>query len=109
MPLSLDEVRSLICATNPATTAVAAQPTPSSRQIVIGERGWVWVGDVTREGGDYVLRNASVIRIYGTTTGLGQLAREGKQPKTILDPCGTIRVPELAVIGRIDVAQGVIL
>lgn len=79
------------------------------RQIVIGERGWVWVGDVTRDGGDYVLSNASVIRAWGTTAGLGELATKGKRDKTMLDPCGTVRVPELAVIGRMDVAPGVSL
>ena len=77
------------------------------RQIVIGERGWVWVGDVSRQNGDYILTNASVIRVWGTKRGLGELATQGKQPGTVLDPCGTVRVPEIAVIGRIDVAAGV--
>lgn len=78
-----------------------------SRQIVIGERGWVWVGDVSRDGSDYVLTNAQNIRAWGTKNGLGELATKGKQNDTKLDPCGTIRIPELAVIGRIDVVAGV--
>jgi hypothetical protein len=80
---------------------------PPSRQIIIGERGWVFVGDVARDGGDYILSNASVIRVWGTKNGIGQLAKEGKQPSTILDPCGTVRIPELAVIARLDVEKGV--
>jgi hypothetical protein len=107
MELSIKDLRELF-----APGAVVAQiqaTTPPRRQIVIGERGWVWVGDVRRDGGDYVLDNAACIRVWGTTGGLGELALKGKQPKTILDPCGTIRVPELAVIGRVDVAPGVAL
>ena len=105
MELTMRQLRALLSVTtNPAVSPVAAV-----RQIVIGERGWVWVGDVTRVGGDYILSNASVIRVWGTTSGLGELAIKGKQTKTILDPCGTVRVPELAVIGRIDVAPGAIL
>ena len=104
MELSMSDLRELLCPRQPSPTS-----TPPSRQIVIGERGWVWVGDVRREGGDYILSNASVIRVWGTKNGLGELALEGKQANTILDPCGTVRIPELAVIGRIDVAQGVSL
>jgi len=106
MDLSMSDLRELLCPSGPKTTVTCGQ---SRRQIVIGERGWVWVGDVTREAGDYILRNASVIRIWGTANGLGELATKGKQSKTVLDPCGTVRVPELAVIGRIDVAEGVSL
>jgi len=106
MELSVHDLRQLLGSNIPCA---AAQPTQPVRQIVIGERGWVWVGDVRREDGDYILTNASVIRIWGTTNGLGELAIKGKQSKTVLDPCGTVRVPELAVIGRIDVAPGVSL
>jgi len=104
MELSMSDIRELLCPRQPSTTS-----TTPSRQIVIGERGWVWVGDVRREGGDYILTNASVIRAWGTKNGLGELAIKGKQSATILDPCGTVRVPDFAVIGRIDVAQGVAL
>ena len=89
--------------------AATPQTTTAKRQIVIGERGWVWVGSVSRDGGDYVLRDAAVIRVWGTKNGLGELATKGKQSATVLDPCGTVRVPELAVIGRMDVAEGVLL
>lgn len=105
MDPSPSDLRELLrpCPDDPPT------PQPPRRQIVIGERGWVWVGTVTRDGGDYILTDASCIRIWGTTQGLGELALKGKTPKTVLEPVGTIRVPELAVIGRIDVAPGVSL
>lgn len=107
MELSMKDLCELM-GINHRVESVAANGA-SRRQIVIGERGWVFVGDVRRDGGDYLLDNASVIRVWGTTNGLGELAMKGKQSKTVLDPCGTVRIPELAVIGRIDVAPGVSL
>lgn len=80
--------------------------TPAKRQIVIGDRGWVWVADVTKIGDDYKLTNASVIRKWGTTKGIGELALAGKTSDTILDPCGSVTVPGLAVIALIDVKEG---
>ena len=108
MNLTMSEVRELIGGTTAAQATSGPCESPR-RQIVVGERGWVFVGTVTRIGGDYVLADASVIRVWGTTNGLGELAIKGKQSKTILDPCGTVRIPELAVIARIDVAPGVSL
>lgn len=32
------------------------------RQIVISQRGWVFVGDVTRTGNEVVIENAAVVR-----------------------------------------------
>lgn len=107
MELTLSEVRELLVGTQSGVSnCKAEQP---RRQIVVAERGWVFVGTVTRCGGDYVLDDASVIRIWGTNNGLGELAIKGKQSKTMLDPCGTVRIPELAVIAKIDVALGVSL
>ena len=107
MGLSTEQIVAVISALS--SNGNSPTQTASRRQIVIGERGWVWVGNVSREGGDYILNDAAVIRVWGTTKGLGELALKGKQSKTELDPCGTVRVPELAVIGRIDVAPGVSL
>lgn len=100
--MTIEQLMQLVALVSPTSTS----PAPPRRQIVIGERGWVWVGDVRREGSDYILDNASCIRTWGTTAGLGELALKGKTPKTVLEPCGTLRIPELAVIGRIDVATG---
>lgn len=106
--LSTDQLRELVC-NKGQTNGHPASPVAVRRQIIIGERGWVFVGDVRREEGDYILDNASCIRVWGTTNGLGELATKGKLSGTKLDPCGTVRIPELAVIGRIDVAAGVAL
>lgn len=70
--------------------------------IVIAERGFVYVGDVEHDGQWCVIRNAQNIRRWGTKRGLGELAAEGPQAATELDPYGTVHVPASAVIGIVD-------
>ena len=85
----------------PASEAGPAAPT--SRQIVVLQRGWIVVGDVSRDGDDLIIQNCASIRRWGTTTGLGQLARTGPTEKTIIDPQPDTRVHILAVVQRINV------
>jgi len=88
-------------------TDAPADTTPTERQIVVADRGFVFVGDATTdEAGNITLGNASVIRRWGTTKGLGQLAIEGKTSSTTLDPCGTVRVPSGSVVAVFNVAAG---
>lgn len=59
-----------------------------ARKIFLCEDRNVITGDVVDEQFDAVfvtLKNAAVVRIYGTTKGLGELAMDGPTPKTILD------------------------
>jgi hypothetical protein len=74
----------------------------TQKKICILQRGWVMVGDFKREGNDCTLTNASVIRIWGTTKGLGEIALNGPTDKTILDPCGTARFDYLTTIAVLD-------
>ena len=76
--------------------------TESVKRIVVLQRGWVVVGDMSQNGPQIAVENASVIRIWGTTRGLGELAGGGPTKKTVLDPCGTVRAHELAVVMTID-------
>ena len=71
-------------------------------QILVLQRGWVVVGEVHKEGADVVVSGASVIRRWGTTKGLGEIASGGPTGATCLDPAGTVRVHELAVVMAID-------
>jgi hypothetical protein len=71
-------------------------------RIVVLHRGHVVVGRYERSGDDVVVRHASVIRVWGTTRGLGEIASGGPTPKTVLDACGTVRVHALAVIFTLD-------
>ena len=46
----------------------------------------------------------AVIRIWGTKKGIGELALNGPQPSTVLDPCGVCRFHEMAIVARMDLA-----
>ena len=75
--------------------------TEAKVQIVIAPRGWIFVGYTEIVDQDLVISRASVIRIWGTTSGIGELV-SGPTPKTKLDPAGVVRVPLSAVLARID-------
>ena len=72
------------------------------KQIVIAQRGWVFVGDVHRSGDDVIINDASCIRCWGTTKGLGELASDGPKSATVLDRMGTVRLHALAVVASLD-------
>jgi len=82
---------------------VSKEPTNTDIKIVILQRGWVAIGRYSEEENDMcVLSDASIIRSWGTSKGLGELALEGKQPNTKLDKTGTIRFHKLTSVGIID-------
>lgn len=72
------------------------------KKILVLQRGWVVVGNVEYNGQYVTWTDGSVIRRWGTTNGLGQLALEGPTSNTRLDPCGSGRTHELAVIMELD-------
>ena len=69
-------------------------------RLVILQRGWVMVGRFSQDGPRCALDQASVIRYWGTTKGLGELV-DGPTSKTRLDPCGRVEFHELTVIASI--------
>ena len=72
-------------------------------KIVILQRGWCMVGVLERDGSECKLHNASVIRSWGTTKGLGEIAKNGPTEKTKLDKCyGTVEFDYLTVIASIS-------
>jgi len=71
-------------------------------QIAVLDRGFVYVGQVRQDGDFLVIEQAKNVRRWGTSRGLGQLATEGPQPNTTLDPVGTVRAPVRACIHLID-------
>lgn len=79
-----------------------------SMQIVIGQRGWVWVGCVSREGDYLLLSNSTTIVRWGAAgSGIETLAVKGPQPETRLGGPGVNRrVHVLAVIDLIEVTEG---
>lgn len=65
---------------------VSSAPQQGDLSIVILQRGRVIVGRLTLDGDYGVLTDAQCVRRWGTTAGLGQLAAQGPQENTTLDP-----------------------
>lgn len=75
-------------------------------KIVILQRGWVMVGKFERKGSDCKLHNSSVIRSWGTTKGLGELAKDGPTSTTKLDPNnGVVEFDYLTIVATISCDQ----
>lgn len=75
-------------------------------KIVVLQRGWMLVGEMEKEGTTCKLKNAAVIRSWGTTKGLGELAQNGPQPSTKLDKCnGLVEFDVLTVVLSISVNE----
>lgn len=74
----------------------------SPLRIVVLDRGFVVVGNVSQEGNEVTIRNCRNIRRWGTTRGLGEIASAGPTAKTVLDPQPTTRVHELQIVQQID-------
>ena len=73
-------------------------------RIVIGQRGWVWIGHLEADGDAVTLTNARCIRKWGTTKGLGELV-DGPTEQTFLDPAGTVRLHALAIVASYDASE----
>lgn len=71
-------------------------------RIVVLQRGWVAVGRYYQQGADCRLEGASIIRNWGTSKGLGEIAENGPTDKTILDKGPTLRFNELTVVVSLD-------
>ena len=73
------------------------------KQILVLHRGWVIIGNVSKETQNEIeVQDCSVIRKWGTTKGLGEIALNGITKETVLDPCGTVIAPLISVIMRIQ-------
>jgi hypothetical protein len=73
----------------------------SDIRIVILQRGWVVVGKYSKKDSEITLTGGSVIRTWGTTKGLGELAFDGPLSGTKLDPIPETNWHELTEIASI--------
>ena len=75
----------------------------TERRIVIVQAGWVFIGIYQYDDNLKCVRlsDASCIRTWGTTSGLGQLALKGKQEETVLDFAGVVDVPLGSVVATL--------
>ena len=75
----------------------------SDIKIVVLQRGWIVVGRFERKDTQCKLHNASVIRVWGTTYGLGEIAEGGPTSSTKLDKCkGIVEFDYMTVVLTID-------
>ena len=75
---------------------------PTKKQILVLQRGWVIVGDVSQESSMVSVSNCSVVRVWGTSNGLGELAENGPLSETVLDPCPPVQAHELSIVLRMN-------
>ena len=76
--------------------------------IVVLQRGWVVIGNLSKNGEYYTLNNAYVIRRWGTSEGLGELALKGKQSETVLEKTGTVKFHELTTVAILSCDEKVL-
>jgi len=69
--------------------------------LVILPRGWVMVGETTEKENKLFLTNASVVRYWGTSKGLPELANGGPLKGTVLDGKCEMEFPMSSVIAKI--------
>lgn len=67
-------------------------------RIVVLQRGWVVVGEYSKKGSQCMIKGASIIRRWGTTHGLPELAIKGPLQDTIMDKSPAIKFHELTEI-----------
>lgn len=72
------------------------------KSIIVLQRGWVIVGDYQADGNECTVTNGSVIRNWGTKRGLGELAADGPQSGTVLDPIPTANFHPLTMVMRLQ-------
>jgi hypothetical protein len=85
--------------------AGSEEPKNSNIKIVVLQRGWVVIGRWSQSGDMCSLDNAYVLRIWGTTAGLGQLALEGRQASTKLERTGHIEFHILTAVAVINAKE----
>lgn len=74
-------------------------------RIVILQRGWVAIGKLYQKGLNCRLEKSSIIRKWGTSKGLGELANEGKKSETVLDYAGDIEFHKLTEVANLKVNE----
>ena len=79
---------------------------PSKIKIAILQRGWVAIGRYSVDkNGDCHLADAKIIRTWGTTNGLGEIALNGPTSITKMDDCTPISYNPMTSIFHMDVNE----
>ncbi len=100
--LTLGDVKKLKCLLGQAPESTACCDDGGIRICVL-QRGWVVVGRFSQQGSECKLKDANVIRTWGTSKGLGEIAENGPvKDKTILDACPDVIFHELVGVFQIQ-------
>lgn len=78
---------------------------PTKIQIVVLQRGWVAIGRFSQTKEQCHLTSASIVRTWGTSKGLGELAMNGPLTNTKLDKCADLHFHEMTIVVRMDVDE----
>lgn len=97
--LTIGEARKLVAMFAGSNVAAPQRPdTDHGLCILAADRGWVFVGQVTEQGDNFLLRDSRTVIRWGTTKGLEELAEKGPLTNTRLGDAATLRiVPRAAV------------
>lgn len=76
----------------------APDPVDHGLALVIADRGWVFVGQVTSDFEFVTIAGARCVRRWGTSEGLGELAIKGPRPNTVLDAPADVKIASRALI-----------
>lgn len=80
-----------------ADSVIGKDFSSSPVRIVVLQRGWVVVGYYAEDGDKVTVEQAKIIRRWGTTKGLGELAT-GPVSESVLDPAGMVETHRLGVV-----------
>ena len=101
--LTIGQARTVAAIFNPGNSAAVAQ-IDHGLQIVVLDRGFVYIGRVVTDSEWCYIKNAWNIRRWGTTRGLGELV-DGPTSGTQLDHAGSVRVP-LRILQHLIAVKG---
>jgi hypothetical protein len=93
MQIELKELVELL--NKPTTNSI--NKTNRGQAIVVLDRGFVYVGELSMNGTELTITNAKNLRSWGTTQGLGEL-RNGPLSNTRLDVVGEVIAPVKSLI-----------
>ena len=74
-------------------------------KIVILQRGWVVVGNYQTDGVFSWIDDGAVVRRWGTSRGLGELAYKGPLENTVLDPVMKMKWHIMTEVATMEVRE----
>jgi len=76
----------------------APEPTEAPLSIIVADRGWVFVGHMRTDEASHKMHDARVVRRWGTSKGLAELAIRGPSENTKLDTAAAVTIPNSSVV-----------